>query len=87
MGCVSPQKGQWHCRGFKLGEKGETHPCFDPSHGLDHMQAMESSQQGARIGFHMFVVLGNELEQQPHLLLLNCLDEEAVIVRQEKGTA
>ena len=48
---------------------------------------MESGQQGARIGFHMGVVLGNELKQQPHLLLLHCLDEEAVVVRQEEGTA
>lgn len=48
---------------------------------------MKPCQQCARVGFHMCVVLGDELKQQPHLLLLHCLDEEAVVIRQEEGTS
>ena len=48
---------------------------------------MESSQQGARVLLYMPVVLGYQLQQQSHLFLLHSLDQEAVVLRQEEGTA
>ena len=51
-----------------------------------HVQPMKSGQQGARVLLDMAVVLWNELQQQPHLFLLDSLDQESVIIRQEEGT-
>ena len=47
---------------------------------------MESGEQGAGVALHMVVVLGDEVQQQPHLLLLHCLQQEAIIIRQEEST-
>lgn len=58
-----------------------------PSHRLDHVQAMEPGQQRASILLHMPVVLGNQLQQQPQLLVLHRFDQKAVVIRQEEGAA
>lgn len=48
---------------------------------------MESSQQGARVLLYVSVVLGYQLQQQSQLFILHGLNQEAVILRQEEGTA
>ncbi len=58
----------------------KAYPGLGAPHRLDHVQAMEPGEQSARVGFHVAVVLGDEVQQQPHLLLLHCLDQEAVVV-------
>lgn len=58
----------------------KAYPRLGASHRLDHMQAVEPGEQSARVGLHMAVVLGDEVQQQPHLLLLHRLEQEAVIV-------
>ena len=65
----------------------KAHPRLGPSNRLDHVQAVKSGQQGARILLHMPVVLWNEFQQQPHLFLLDGFDQKAVIIRQEEGAA
>ncbi len=58
----------------------KAYPRLGAPHRLDHVQAMESGEQSARVGLDMAIVLGDEVQQQPHLLLLHRLDQEAVVI-------
>ena len=65
----------------------KAYPRLGAPHRLDHVQTMEPGEQSARVGLHMSVVLGDEVQQQPHLLLLHRLYQEAVVVRQKERAA